>query len=67
MYVAEGFSMMAKARQAAAEIPTPIVLAIARMSEEPEESPRLSRGEGIREGMKCCSGSDKDRRIRNIK
>lgn len=53
MHLAEGFSMMAKARQAAAETPTPIVLAVARMSEEPEESPRLSRGEGIREGMKC--------------
>ena len=53
MHLAEGYSMMAKARQAAAEIPTPIVLAIARTSEEPEESTMLSRGEGIREGMKC--------------
>ena len=52
MYL-EGFSMMAKARQATAEIPTPIMLAIARTSEEPEESPRFSKGEGIREGMKC--------------
>ena len=53
MHLAEGFSMMAKARQAAAETPTPIVLAVARTSEEPEESPRFSKGEGIREGMKC--------------